>query len=319
MHRNVTLLAVAFIGVHVATIVLDGFAPVGWKDAVIPFASSYRAVWLGLGAVAFDLMVAVIITSLLRVRVGARTWRAVHWLSYPLWALAVLHGLGTGTDTHGAVFLIANASCVAAVLGAVVWRSFLPGTRPVARRAVLSLVAVLPFALLVWLVVGPLAAGWARRAGTPAALLAGSSSSGAATAAPPEPSRSNGAIGQGYSATFDGTLRESGNGQLVTVTVDAPLQRGGSGRLMVSIDAQNDGRGSLFVRDGTVRIVDPSGHTTFDGSVGSVRDGVLVASPSSGASTSLAIQFDTLDARSGAASGTVQAVAGGRDEDGFDR
>ncbi|HTW12336.1 MAG TPA: ferric reductase-like transmembrane domain-containing protein, partial [Solirubrobacteraceae bacterium] len=85
VHRRVSMLSVAFVVVHIATTVLDGYVPVGWLDAVIPFRSPYRTVWLGLGAVAFDLLLAVIITSLLRARVGYRSWRAVHWLAYACW------------------------------------------------------------------------------------------------------------------------------------------------------------------------------------------------------------------------------------------
>ena len=76
LHRRLTLFAIVFVAVHVATTVVDGFAPIGWKDAVIPFLSPYRPIWLGLGAVAFDLLLALVITSLLRARIGYRVWRA---------------------------------------------------------------------------------------------------------------------------------------------------------------------------------------------------------------------------------------------------
>ena len=72
LHRNVALLVVTFLGIHVATVVVDGFAPIGWKDAVVPFVSAYRPLWLGLGAIAFDLVVALVVTSLLRHRIGHR-------------------------------------------------------------------------------------------------------------------------------------------------------------------------------------------------------------------------------------------------------
>jgi len=79
LHRNLTLAAIAFIAVHVVTTVVDRFAPIGLKDAVIPFLSPYRPIWLGIGAVSFDLLLALVISSLLRVRVG-----------YPLWRCAAL-------------------------------------------------------------------------------------------------------------------------------------------------------------------------------------------------------------------------------------
>src|ERR1700740_1610157 len=82
VHRSAWLLAVAFLLVHIVTSVLDGFAPISLIDAVIPLHSAYRPIWLGLGAIAFDLMLAVTITSLLRRRLGYRAWRATHWLAY---------------------------------------------------------------------------------------------------------------------------------------------------------------------------------------------------------------------------------------------
>ncbi len=99
VHRDVSLLAIALLVVHVITSVLDTFAPISITAAVIPFISSYRPFWLGLGALAFDLMLALAITSVLRRRLGYPAWRAVHWLAYVCWPVAVLHGLGTGTDT----------------------------------------------------------------------------------------------------------------------------------------------------------------------------------------------------------------------------
>src|SRR5947209_11020858 len=96
LHRNLTLLAIAFVGLHVVTTVLDGYAPIVLKDAIVPFASPYRPIWLGLGAVAFDLLLALVITSYLRHRIGARIWRGVHWLAYAAWPVALVHAFGTG-------------------------------------------------------------------------------------------------------------------------------------------------------------------------------------------------------------------------------
>ena len=91
-----------FLAVHIVTAVLDSFAPISLLDAVIPFAGSYRPLWLGLGAVAFDLLLAVDDHQPARERLGHRAWRAVHWLAYACWPLAVVHGLGTGSDVHQA-------------------------------------------------------------------------------------------------------------------------------------------------------------------------------------------------------------------------
>src|SRR5260370_576843 len=99
LHQNSSLLALAFTGIHVATTLADGYAPVRVQDVVIPFISAYRPLWLGLGAGAFDLMLALTVTSLLRTRLSYRSWRLVHWGSYLAWPVALLPGLGAGSAT----------------------------------------------------------------------------------------------------------------------------------------------------------------------------------------------------------------------------
>ena len=179
LHRNLSLLVVAFVAVHVSATVLDPFAPIGWTAAAVPFSASYRPLWLGLGAVAFDLLLAVLVTSLLRARLGYRAWRSVHWLAYASWPVALWHGLGAGTDTRLTWLVALDAGCVAAVAAAVTWRiSLLPeaGQRLAAGSAGLALA----LATVAFVAIGPLQPGWARRAGTPVALLAGAGSGAAA-------------------------------------------------------------------------------------------------------------------------------------------
>jgi sulfoxide reductase heme-binding subunit YedZ len=172
LHRRVSLLAVVFLGVHIVTAVLDTYAPIGLWDALIPFHSSYRSLWLGFGAIAFDLLLALIVTSLLRVRIPQRAWRSVHWLAYVCWPIAVLHGLGTGSDVKQGWMLAIDAVCVASVVGAVSLRMFsTAGLTSAARTAGIAVVVAFALGLIVWLPGGPLAAGWAARAGTPASLI----------------------------------------------------------------------------------------------------------------------------------------------------
>src|SRR5205823_6374706 len=111
------------------TSVLDSFAPIKLIDAVIPFASAYRPQWMGFGAVALDVLIALVITSLVRRRLGYRTWRAVHWLAYASWPVAVLHGLGTGSDTKIWWMLGLTGACVAAVSAAILLRTVRAGSR----------------------------------------------------------------------------------------------------------------------------------------------------------------------------------------------
>ncbi len=122
-HRNVALLAVVFLAVHILIAVLDPFTSLGLAAALIPFSSPYRQFWLGLGVVAMYLVGAIIITSLLRTHLGHRTWRAIHWLSYGAWPIAIAHGLGTGSDSGALWAWLLNGTCVAAVVGALAWRT----------------------------------------------------------------------------------------------------------------------------------------------------------------------------------------------------
>lgn len=168
LHRNLSLLAVGFLAAHVLTSVLDSYAPIGWIAAFLPFTSPYRPVWLGLGTVACDLLLALVLTSLLRVRLGYRSWRMVHWLAYACWPAALWHGLGTGTDSRLGWLLALNAACLAAVGSAALWRASAEGR---AGRPAVITTAGLILATIIFVLVGPLEHGWARRAGTPAYLL----------------------------------------------------------------------------------------------------------------------------------------------------
>ncbi|MCU1503751.1 MAG: ferric reductase [Ilumatobacteraceae bacterium] len=122
LHRNVSLLILVFLAVHVLASVLDTFVSIRLLEAVLPFVGTYRPLWLGLGAVATDLLLALVVTSLLRRYIGVRTWKLVHWTAYACWPIAVIHGLGTGSDTHFGWMLGLDAACAAAVLAAVGWR-----------------------------------------------------------------------------------------------------------------------------------------------------------------------------------------------------
>jgi DMSO/TMAO reductase YedYZ heme-binding membrane subunit len=124
VHRNLSLLTVVFLAVHISTAIIDPYAGIGWLSAVIPFDSNYHRLWLGLGAVAFDLLVALVVSSLLRARMNGRVWRVVHWAAYLCWPVAVLHGYQIGAaDSRLTWVRILTLACVAAVLIATVWRA----------------------------------------------------------------------------------------------------------------------------------------------------------------------------------------------------
>ena len=130
MHRRISMIAVVFLGIHVVTSVLDTFVNIGWAAIVIPFTSSYGRFWIGVGAISLDLMIAVFVTSLLRARMRPGTWRAVHWLAYLSWPVALAHTFGMGTDSREGWVIVLGVVCVAAVGAALAWR-----LREVARQA----------------------------------------------------------------------------------------------------------------------------------------------------------------------------------------
>jgi predicted ferric reductase len=122
LHRNVSLLVLVFLVLHVGTTVLDTYTSIPLSAAFVPFASSYKTGWLSLGAVALDLLIALVVTSLVRDRLGYRTWRRVHWLAYACWPVAVAHGLGIGTDRSVTWVIALTLGCVGCVGVAATWR-----------------------------------------------------------------------------------------------------------------------------------------------------------------------------------------------------
>jgi len=136
LHRAVSLAALAFLTLHVLTLLLDPYAQLRLEDVVLPFRAAYRPAWQGLGTVALDLVLLLVASSLLRHRIGPRAWRWLHWAAYLCWPAAVAHAIGTGTDGHSGWLLAVVVACAAAVGAAGIWRlsgrSFEPDI-PVAR------------------------------------------------------------------------------------------------------------------------------------------------------------------------------------------
>ncbi|WP_431218956.1 ferric reductase-like transmembrane domain-containing protein [Leifsonia xyli] len=122
VHRNVSLLAVVFLVLHVGTLLFDSYAKLDPIDLVVPFLGSFQPFWQGLGTVAFDLVVAIVLTGLLRRRIGQRVFRFIHWFTYAMWPIAVLHAIGNGTNGTSGWFLVLVAGSALLVLIAVIWR-----------------------------------------------------------------------------------------------------------------------------------------------------------------------------------------------------
>ena len=220
LHRNVSLLVVVLLAVHILTALLDPFAHLRVLDAFVPFASHYRPLWLGFGALALDLLLALILTSVLRARLVLRAWRAVHWAAYLCWPVAVLHGVGAGTDARSVWLQALTAVCVGGVVIALAARLLRDWPARAGMRAGgLGLVAAALAGAVVFVVQGPLAEGWARRAGTPVALLAESRTPVARRKVAGAPTRL-----LPFAASLTGTARQPSSTADGTTQVDIAAQ-----------------------------------------------------------------------------------------------
>lgn len=124
VHRAAALIGLILVVVHMLSLLADPYAQLQLVDFIFPpFLGDYRPVWLGLGTLAFDILLAVSLTGMLRNRIGNRTFRLVHWGgAYALWPIALAHGLGNGTDSGHAWFLAITVGSAIAVVGSVSWR-----------------------------------------------------------------------------------------------------------------------------------------------------------------------------------------------------
>lgn len=312
LHRNVSLLATAFIGVHIATAVVDGFAPIRWLDALVPFTSAYRPIWLGLGAVAVDLFLALIVTSLLRQRLGYRAWRAVHWAAYASWPLAVVHGLGTGSDSRVQWVQLLDVVALAAVVAAVWWR--LANGSPAAsgqRVAAAFASVVVPMAMIGWTMIGPARTGWARRAGTPASLLASSGGAQRATASGGQGATTSATLSPPFTASLSGTVveRDGADGRS-TVTIDAALTQGATGTLNVVLRGEAIAGGGVQLDDSSVTLGTGDRPDLYTGRVTGLDGGRVVASLAGPDRRALVVSMRLdIDGATGAVTGTVRGTS----------
>jgi sulfoxide reductase heme-binding subunit YedZ len=128
VHRFAGLLAGIFIALHVFWLAIDSQSHLTTRSIVVPFISSYRPFWTGLGIVAGELLLALAVTNHYRKRLRYSTWRRLHYLNFAVWGAATLHGLGAGTDSGSTAFSVMYATTVG-IVGALALRRFAPRPR----------------------------------------------------------------------------------------------------------------------------------------------------------------------------------------------
>jgi len=121
-HRNLSLVTLVFLGLHIVSALADPYVTIGWFAAVVPFISPYETVWIGIGALAFDLLLVVIASSLVRRFIGGRMWRAIHLSTYACWPIAAAHGIGAASDLRSGFQLALTIACGLAILVAAGFR-----------------------------------------------------------------------------------------------------------------------------------------------------------------------------------------------------
>jgi hypothetical protein len=302
LHRNLSLLALVFLAAHIGTTLADSYTPISVKDAFIPFLSPYRPLWLGLGAVACDLVLALIVTSLLRVRLGLGAWRLTHWLAYACWPIALLHALGTGSDPRAGWMQSLVAAAAGAVAVAVVVR-LSRSTAGVDRRLALgTAAAALAVAGTVWYETGPAATGWAARAGTPPSLLHHTTTVLAHAVQGARPA----ALPATFSAHLDGLVsqNDAGNG-LVDVHLDGNLAGGVDGRLRVVLQGVPLEGGGVSMTSSGVAFA-ARGTQVFEGHITGLEGTRVSARVSDGTGRTLDLVLDLqLSPASNALTGSV--------------
>ena len=286
VHRNLTLAAIAFVAVHVVTTVLDAYAPISLVSAVVPFSSSYRALWLSLGAVAFDLLLALTISSLARAWIPARTWRLLHWSAYAAWPIALLHALGTGSDARvGWLVALAIGSLALVGLAAVV--RALGASRVGVRVAGVAAAVAVPIGVVVWYQNGPSQQGWARRAGTPTRLLASSRRPAAKQTKAVQPA----APPTSFVSALSGRLsRSSRSDGLVTIHLVLRLRGGPRGAARIDLQGSPGGEGVALTASG-VSFVPATTRAVYTGSVVALEGNRVVAEVRDAAGDKLRLGF----------------------------
>ena len=226
VHRWLTSTLYAFLLIHTVAIWQDPFTHFRLVDVLVPFASTYRPVWLSMGIVAAELGLAIGASALLRRWIGYRVWHVLHLLTYLLFPLSLLHALGTGTDTRMTWATFLYVWSVLLVLGALIWRT-LP--LRIGRGVVFSAALVAVPALLLWASHGPYAPGWAVAAGTPKTALVTAAAQRGALPAPT-------AAATASAPSFPATVRDNVTGQAVLDTPGAQMLLRGAGAGSTPLD-----------------------------------------------------------------------------------
>lgn len=133
VHQFMSTSGLALLAVHLGGLVLDRYEPFTLRQLFVPMAATYRPLPVALGIVAMYLLVVIIVASWLRKQIGTAWWRRTHVFAVPTFALALAHGLLTGTDTRRPAMWWTYVATALIVVFLVLVRAFTVGLRPQRR------------------------------------------------------------------------------------------------------------------------------------------------------------------------------------------
>lgn len=275
LHGYLSLLALVFIAVHVIAVLVDPFTRFGLAEVLVPFASHYRPLWMGLGIVALYLLLAVWVSSRLRARIGFRTWRAIHVLAYGVYVAATVHGLGTGSDTRTVWAPMLYGLSVVLVFGLTARRLLVPAATGQTPRPVLAaLGAAAAVSVAVWSLAGPLAAHWGARAG---GKPGNPQAAAASRQVGPSASVPAGAVTTPFGATFAGrvTVEPADESGRETIRIDGALHGGTADHLEIYLRGVPLDNGGVAMEQSRVRM--GTATPLYQGEIVGLRGADLIA------------------------------------------
>lgn len=290
LHRSLSLLAIVVLGIHVGAAVADKYSYIGIKDVFIPFFSAYRPIWVGLGAVAVDLGIAIVVTSLLRVKMGYRGWKLVHWASYPIFALSVIHGLGSGTDSSQGfskfIYVVVGGVLILAIIARLLaWHDLHFGK----KAAFFGASFAVPLAIVAWAVSGPFGPNWAKRAQSGLLESATASEHVASTSSAPKVTTTPKLnLSSTYMSNWSGSIDQSppnSQGEIALRLMGKLSNSPGYLLSIVLFGVPLDG--GVSMTSSLVEIASSSGTVAYKGSVSNLRGTTIICQVSNSTGQSL--------------------------------
>ena len=277
LHRRLSITAAAFLGVHIITALLDSFVHIGLIASIVPFVATYRPVWVGFGAIAFDLLLIVIATSVVRHRFSQGPWKKIHYLSWLVVTFALFHAIGTGSDARVGLVEVVYIVLVAVVALAAIFRTATDAQlRKLAKIGGSAVIVAVPVLALGWSLKGPLRTGWAS-ASSSFSLLPKVTTTTAATSG----SSSGGASSNGFVWPVNGGVRGTvsiANGSSGTSTVTLSGDVSGTADVVTVRLVGQVQQGSLVLQGSSVAIGTASAPNTYTGAVAQAGGSTLVLS-----------------------------------------